>query len=305
MEEVDTYEKFINFVNENKLQYTLLVRNYDNYSNSILSTFIKRNFIKTSDVVEHHDTRCHQVFVPMVRVEVPLKSITEHYNDLENPELNVPMYLFTYSDSHAEKELNDNTVKIRLPYTSFDDDRKVDIIAANDIKHIEMMIKQFNFEINRLNKGNILKWDSNYGSYRRIGNSPNRTIDVMVGLNKKMNSIVNKIDKFQTHKKKMLEMGITSGINVLFFGPPGTGKTSLAKIIADYYGVELYITNLNDARSGKEVMSMLSPKRSNNDGYESDDDNYDEKDKVNAEKPIIVLIEDFDRFIKKIFILFI
>lgn len=116
MEAIDTYEKFITFVKVNKLQYTLLPRNYSNYSNSILSTFIKRNFIKTPRVTEHHDTKCHQVFVPMVTVEIPMKSIVKHDSDnLESTSgSNVFMYIFTYSNDHATKELSElNELKLK------------------------------------------------------------------------------------------------------------------------------------------------------------------------------------------------
>jgi hypothetical protein len=61
-----------------------------------------------------------------------------------------------------------------------------------------------------------------------------------------LNDIKTEINNFINTKKLYDAFQISYRKGLLFYGPPGTGKTSLIKAIANEYGLDIYLININD-----------------------------------------------------------
>lgn len=71
--------------------------------------------------------------------------------------------------------------------------------------------------------------------------------------------LCNYLDNFEKAKNFFKDINVTYKLGILLYGPPGTGKTSMAKAIAFYLSVPLYIINLGDlnAKSVSYIKSNI------------------------------------------------
>ena len=75
--------------------------------------------------------------------------------------------------------------------------------------------------------------------------------------------ILETIDVFKESKEKYAAMGLPYHTGILLEGPPGTGKTSLAKMIATYMERDLYVVSVNSFRDDAYFIDIISGLSSN------------------------------------------
>lgn len=126
----------------------------------------------------------------------------------------------------------------------------------------------------------------NMGGFTKSHWSYEKLKEISTGVKfKGANDIVDEVKKtIQNHydyKKFLLEFNEFKPVNILLHGPPGTGKTTFIKTMADETNSDLYIASFtsNVEIDGNNVIKMLNP-------YSR----YDE------DKNIIVACEDIDRY---------
>ncbi len=71
-------------------------------------------------------------------------------------------------------------------------------------------------------------------------------------------SLIKRIDKFILDKERYEKLGRPYKLNLLFWGPPGCGKTSLAKALAKKYGKTMYYMSLSKELSDEKLISLVS-----------------------------------------------
>ena len=98
------------------------------------------------------------------------------------------------------------------------------------------------------------------------------------------NNVINKIDFFLKNKEWYYEMGIPYSLGIGMSGPPGTGKTSLIKAIANHSGRHVIVISLKLIKTKRQLDNIFFEERYNTDN---------KKGSINFDKKIIVF-EDID-----------
>jgi len=98
------------------------------------------------------------------------------------------------------------------------------------------------------------------------------------------NNVIDKIDFFLKNMEWFYEMGIPYSLGIGMSGPPGTGKTSLIKAIANYTGRHVIVISLKLIKTKRQLDSIFFEDRYNSDN---------KKGSITFDKKIIVF-EDID-----------
>jgi len=101
------------------------------------------------------------------------------------------------------------------------------------------------------------------------------------------NSILKDITTWRDSKDEYNRRGIAHKRGHCYFGPPGTGKTTLARAIAIEYEMDVYNVNLNNIDGDDDMLSMFTEVNPNSILLFEDMDAYfDMREKVNKDSKI-------------------
>lgn len=83
-------------------------------------------------------------------------------------------------------------------------------------------------------------FDPLYYKYKPAGGIKcNASLQQFVGLDSVISSLDQKIGHYFANMERYMDLGMARGLNFLFVGPPGTGKTTLAHALAAKYGMNI------------------------------------------------------------------
>jgi len=202
--------------------------------------------------------------------------------------------IYAYTSIHNE-EKDDDTNNKKAKYVSKIEKISIQLISyKSDIQTIKQYVdnitKQYlsSIEDLRENKKFIYTlaktkcedskyeiWDENlFSSTRQFSN---------IFFHDKPN-FIKKLDFFLNNKQWYFDKGIPYSLGIGMHGPPGTGKTSLIKAIANYTNRHVIVISLKLIKTKKELDSIFFEERYNNDNR---------KGSIGFDKKIIVF-EDID-----------
>jgi len=179
-----------------------------------------------------------------------------------------------------------------------------DVVMSDTYENINNLYTYLvNYSKPKSQKSFIYTWNSMYGRWEQDQRKMyNKNIADLVGLDDIFNQIKKDIMTYRKHKDHLVRLGESNGMNYMFYGAPGTGKSSLVRALAMDLGLPVYVVKMTGAINENQITNMLIPGTGGGD-YDDDlfDSFEDEDGNFNLEllKDFkIVLLEDFDRYLQ-------
>lgn len=119
-------------------------------------------------------------------------------------------------------------------------------------------------ELNRLNdekataRKATLKMVSSWGSWQTRSDLPPRTMESVFMPEEQKRRILSDVEDFLSQEDLYNKMAFPWHRGYMFHGPPGTGKTSLVKAIANHFNLDLWYIGLADLTAEASLLSLLS-----------------------------------------------
>lgn len=119
-------------------------------------------------------------------------------------------------------------------------------------------------ELNRINDRHAkvrkpaLKMVSSWGGWQTRSDLPARTMDsVFLPIDQK-DRIIADVQNFLDEEERYNRLSIPWHRGYMFHGPPGTGKSTVVKALANYFGLDLWYVGLSDLTSESSLLDLLS-----------------------------------------------
>ena len=112
--------------------------------------------------------------------------------------------------------------------------------------------------LSRFNKAPFWKYNMAFKMAYFSIKMPKITFENMAGYKKQVEFAKEITQKSKNHAQKLKEYGMRPGFGILLYGPPGCGKTYLARCLAGSSGRPMFKTPLREfVESGEEVMEFM------------------------------------------------
>lgn len=113
-------------------------------------------------------------------------------------------------------------------------------------------------EYERGRNGSSLYVATSWGGWQRANDAPPRPIHSVVLRGTQREELISDLVNFMSHEESYTSLGIPWHRGYLLHGPPGTGKTSIARALAGHVGLDIYYMSLGDLNSDTNLIQLLT-----------------------------------------------
>lgn len=103
-----------------------------------------------------------------------------------------------------------------------------------------------------------LKMVSSWGDWTTRSDLPARTLESVALPPEQKSKIIDDLERFIEAEERYNSLAIPWHRGYMFHGPPGTGKTSLVKALANHFELDLWYVGLADLRTESGLMQLIS-----------------------------------------------
>lgn len=119
-------------------------------------------------------------------------------------------------------------------------------------------------ELDRINasrtkeRNAVLRMVNQWGSWKTRSDLPPRTLPSVTLPMAQKDRIVKDLENFLAAEDRYNRLAIPWHRGYMFHGPPGTGKTSMVKALANHFNLDLWYISLSDLKAESGLMGLLS-----------------------------------------------
>jgi hypothetical protein len=95
---------------------------------------------------------------------------------------------------------------------------------------------------------------SNWGGWDKFDDLPPRPLDSVILAGGQLERLVGDVERFLAAEAEYVRRGIPWHRGWLLAGPPGTGKTSVARAVAGHFGMDIWFLPLSDVKRDGELL---------------------------------------------------
>jgi len=216
---------------------------------------------------------CYQWLVEWLAEQPSIKKATEvvvetQYNTQisNNPSANRPLIMYTpsfgshwitYKRQYFWMERIRDTTASDLTTRGFLETFRITTLARNR-KAVTAMIEEACDLTLSKDHGKTIIYTNSHGDWRKFGPSrKQRSLSSVILEKGIIETIVHDIQTFLNDSEWYIEKGIPYRRGYLFYGNPGSGKTSLIFALAGYFGMNICQVNLSDKEVNDEILNLL------------------------------------------------
>lgn len=104
----------------------------------------------------------------------------------------------------------------------------------------------------------VLKMVGQWGNWTTRSDLPPRTMESVILPPEQKNRIREDLGTFLASEEKYNRLALPWHRGYMFHGPPGTGKTSLVKALANEFNLDLWYISLSDLKAESSLLGLLS-----------------------------------------------
>lgn len=168
----------------------------------------------------------------------PVKVHTSYDGSIEH-EITIGGYIVKVSTNKPEAEAAANDSGRKMKFV----DRTI-IFSCPSAASRDAVLSELRKQAQALRHLQPGFFNSRWGGFDRVSDVPDRSMESVILKEGQMERIMTHLTRFRENEKTYKSIGVPFRTGIMFYGPPGSGKSSTAAVIANELHMNLYYISL-------------------------------------------------------------